>query len=256
VGVDAKPRGMRPWPAIGALMTVALFLPDAVEAKPKPPPKATVFVVTMDFTQIRDWAYDYSSVGLECSSTIQGNGSDTAILSGKAIFNLNKGRGGFAGIASGGTHRRTGTMTAISGTPNFPGADCGGPPQTTTDPTTGCETKPTFLSSAALHYVGETMALRWDASQSSAPDFPDCPYHAGDILPDDGYHDVNAIGVTRKELLRATKRRPAEASGHSETSATETCETVEGGCAEGVASSSSATLTTEVKYYFWPKKKR
>lgn len=252
----AKLARTRRWFAAGAFVVLALSLPSAAEAKPKPPPKPSVFNVEMVFIQSRDWAYDYSSVGPECSSTTQGNGSDTAKLKGKAIFNLNKGRGGFAGIPSGGTHSRTGTMTHVTGTPNFPGADCGGPAQTTTDPTTGCESKPAFLSSAALHYVGETMALRWDASQSSAPDFPDCPYHAGDILPDDGYHDVNATGLTRKDLLGASKKHPVYATGHSEISAVETCETVDGGCPEGVTSSSSATVATDVVFEFILKKKR
>jgi hypothetical protein len=256
MGLDAPLRRTRRWLTVGGLVVAAAWLPAAAEAKPKPPPKPPSFTVTMTFLQARDWAYDWSATGESCYSTVQGNGSDSAKLTAKATFLLGKRRGGFAGIAAGGTHSRTGTMTSVSGAPNYQGADCGGPPQTREDPTTGCGVKPAFLSYAALNFVGETMTLRWDASSSSAPDFSDCPYLAGALLPGDGYQDVNASGLTRQDLLGASKKHPAYATGHSETSLVETCGTGDEGCAEGVAFSGSATVKTDVVFEFVPIKRK
>lgn len=254
VEVWARGIGKRPSPVVGALV-IACLLPSVAAAKPPS------YTVKMEFIQKRDWTHYYQQVGDECTLTDEGNGSDTAELKAKALFNLQSARRGSAGFGAKGTHSRVGTGTFTTGTPNFPGADCGGPPTTTLAPVTGCGPMKTKAVFATLDLIGRKLLLQWDSS-ASVPDFVDCPYFEGsneatsaNALPGATYRDVIATGVERKDLLKATKRNPAVATGNSKISRFESCANLVQACPAGTTYDASASVETFVKFYFTPKKR-
>lgn len=258
VEVCARGVGKRLSPVVGALV-IASLLPSLAAAKPAPKPRS--YTVEMEFTQTRNWTHYYQQVGDQCSVTDEGNGSDTATLKAKALFNLTSARRGFAGFGAKGTHSRVGTGTFTAGTPNFPGADCGGPQTTTLDPVSGCGPVQTKAVFGTVDLVGKKVLVQWDSS-ASVPDFPDCPYFDGsnestpaNALPGAGYRDVIATGIDPKDLLKATKRKPAVANGQSEIARAETCANLVQGCAEGVTYNATATVKSIVKFQFTPKKR-
>jgi hypothetical protein len=244
---------------VGALAIVVLALPGAADAKPKPKPPT--FTVEMTYIQTRDWSYYHQQVGDQCSGTDQGSGSDVANITATATFGLQKGRRGFASLGAEGTHSRVGTMSHTVGTPNYPSADCGGPEETTNEPTDGCGSQPVRPNFASLDLVGKKLVLAWDAPL--IPEF-DCPYFdhsneasSNNTLPGDLYRDVIATGVDRKHLLNATKQKPAFASGRSEVTKTETCANLVEPCGngDGITYNATATVKTAAKFLFTPLKK-
>jgi hypothetical protein len=216
----------------------------------------------MSYVQTRDWNYYYQQVGDQCSGTDQGNGSDVARMTATATFGLQKGRTGFASLGAEGTHSRVGTMSHTVGTPSYPGADCGGPENTTTDPVDGCGSQPTRPNFASLNLIGKKLLLAWDSPL--IPDF-DCPYFGGsnestsaNTLPSDLYRDVIATGADRKKLLAATKNDPAISTGRSEVSNFESCATIVEPCGngDGITFNAAATVKTAAKFIFTPLKKQ
>jgi hypothetical protein len=258
--VDSAAEGARkrPWAlAVGLVLASLVLAPVAVA---KPAPKPLPYTVEVDFIQTREWTYYHQQVGPECTGTDEGNGSDRATLKAKGLFNLQSARRGFAGLGAKGIHSRVGTMTHTTGTPNYPGASCGGPATTTTEPVTGCGPTQTKAIFATLDLIGKKLLLQWESS-ASVPDF-DCPYFDGsneatsaNALPGATYRDVIATGVDRKELLAATKRQPAVATGNSQISRFESCANLVEPCSEGVSYDASATVKSFVKLYFTPKKR-
>jgi hypothetical protein len=249
----------RPWTIAGVLALGIFLFPSAAIAKPAPKP--LTFTVEMTYIQTRDWNYYYQQVGYECSGTDQGSGSDVANITATATFGLQKGRRGFASLGAEGTHSRVGTMSHTVGTPSYPGADCGGPENTTNDPVDGCGSQPVRPNFASLDLVGKKLVLAWDAPL--IPEF-DCPYYdhsngasSNNTLPGDSYRDVIATGVDRKHLLKATKQEPAFASGRSEVTKTETCANLVEPCGngDGITYNATATVKTAAKFLFTPIKK-
>ncbi len=250
---------MRRLVIIGGL--TAACLAAAATAAAKPAPKPTSYTVEVDFVQTRDWSRFYQQSTTDCTLTDEGSGSDTARLKAKALFNLTSARRGFAGFGAKGTHSRVGMGTFTTGTPNFPSADCGGPPTTTIAPVTGCGPVKTKAVFGTVDLVGKKVLLQWDSS-TSVPDFTDCPYFEGaneatsaNALPSAAYRDVIATGVDPKDLRKATKRRPAVATGHSEIARVESCDNLVQPCDPGTTYNASATVKSFVKFYFTPKKR-
>jgi hypothetical protein len=273
MGADAKPRAMRRWPAIGALVTAAsgLLLTGLAFASPaaaKPKPSSRVYNVRIEFEQDRLWDYYMESVGVECTSTTEGSGSDDARFVSKARFVVESIHKGVAGFGVQVLHARTGTMTHT-----FNGSDPSACATSYSDPTTGCGTTPSLTAFPTLS-INENgtdyvlpgyfydadlilLELAWDGT-ASVPEFNPCPYFDGSAdapdgqeLPGDAYLDLT-VPVYHKRLLAA--KHTQSYFGSREIIGRENCGNIVYGCPEGVTYSGNASVRASVKVVFTPKR--
>jgi len=223
-----------------------------------------VFRVAITFTQTRPWTYYHQQVSTSspvCTRTEQRNGADTVHITGSTLFTYQPGAKSTAGFGITGAHGRTGV-----GTSTVAGAECApsavfpstwsiitetAGTVTAAEPHTGCGTKQVTVSFPTLELVGSKLRLRW--TDTSQPEFKDCPYFEGSneaqdgkSLPGASYLDISApvsLGALKNSALRRIST-----SGAAKAAETETCANLQQHCPAGVTYNATASVSSSATF--------
>jgi hypothetical protein len=239
---------------LGVLVAVLALAPSAL-ARPKP----NKYSVKVTYEALTSWTHNItytnpdptSDLG-DCNSRVDdGHGQDTVEVKDRVLMYAQKGYLGTLDVSEPilSSHTRTGTMTHdAEGAPEcdqYDGAD----------PTTGCGEFGLATSFPQLELTGKSLtnvSLDW-GDFDPTPDFNDCPFFGGyddaqDPFPGGPYVDMHLIGLPTGQLKKGKKVVRGEDS--RSLGATQTCATIDGGCASDTVHNATGTLEAGVEVVF------
>ncbi|MDX6587765.1 MAG: hypothetical protein QOI31_2238 [Solirubrobacterales bacterium] len=236
---------------LGVLVAVLALAPSAMAR-----PKTNKYIVKVTYEALTSWTHNITYTNPspqpgECTSRVDhGQGGDTVEVKDRVLMYAQKGSLGTLDVSEVilSSHARTGTMThEASGAPECDQYDG-------SDPTTGCGEFGLETSFPQLELTGKSLtnvSLDWGDADPT-PDFDDCPFFGGyddaqNQFPDGPYVDMHLI-----ELPPGLKKGKKVVRGEDSRSlgATQTCATIDGGCAPDTSHDATATLEAGVEVVF------
>jgi hypothetical protein len=242
----------------GALVAVLALAPSAMAGS-----KPNKYKVKVTYEALTSWTHNVtwtnpSPESGECTSRVDdGHGQDTVEVTDTVLMYARKGSLGTLDVSDFilSSHTRTGTMTHDgSGAPGCDDYDG-------SDSTSGCGPFGLETSFPQLELTGKSLtnvSLDW-GDFDPTPDFDDCPFFDGypdaqDQFPAGPYVDMHTIGLPTGQLKNGKKVVKGEDSRSS--GATQTCASIDGGCAPDTTHNATGMLEAGVEVVFTRKGRR